>query len=146
MKNTRNKQKLQKQFSSGHIDVPILHKQQIIYTIILEVAKLKHNFLASVTSHQLHTNRVENTHCGGSSINNFIFWRKGKKGKKNDEGKKKLSWKGKNLIPHWQVQLFLSRQRRVFTWNLKFITGQFSLLGRSADYVSRFRKLHLTAR
>lgn len=61
----------------------------------------------------------------------------------SDEEKKKLSWRRKNLIPHWQVQLLLPRPRRVFTWNLKFFTGQFSLLGGPADYVSRFRKLHL---
>lgn len=73
MKNSGNK-KVQKQFSNGQIDASILHEQQIIYTAILEVAKLKAQiFLASVTSHHLHTDQVENVYCGESSKDNFIF-------------------------------------------------------------------------
>ena len=74
MKNPGNKKKVQKQFSGGQINVSILHKKEIIYTTILEVAKLKTQiFLADVTSHHLYTDQVENTYCGGSSKDNFIF-------------------------------------------------------------------------
>lgn len=65
---------MQKQFSDGQIDVSIFQKQQIIYTTILEAAKLKAQiFLASVTSHHLHIDQVANMYCGGFSKDNFIF-------------------------------------------------------------------------
>lgn len=65
---------MQEQPSSGQIDVSILHEQQIIYTTVLEVAKLKAPiFLANVTGQHLYTDYAENMYCGGSSKDNFIF-------------------------------------------------------------------------